>query len=119
MALNVCPPLPITAEAVYTLTHRADHGAGEPISVLVPCVSGAVAYEFKNLSFADMAQSIGRNEVATAAIFYGQASASPEDIQKLSSLFNIHPEKMLAQLSFPDRVEMPPREPLIYRLYEI
>jgi len=75
----------------------------------------------ENLSFEDIAQSIGRNEVATAAIFYGQASASPEDIQKLSSLLNLHP-LTLAQLTFPDRgrsVEMPPREPLIYRLYEI
>jgi cyanate lyase len=85
----------------------------------------------KNLSFEDIAQHIGRNEVATAAIFYGQASASAEDIQKLSSLLGfdekfprIPSHHYLAQKlsSFPDRgrsVEMPPREPLIYRLYEI
>lgn len=86
----------------------------------------------KNLSFEAIAQHIGRNEVATAAIFYGQASASAEDIQKLSSLlgFSTFPDlqnnnhKRLENLlsNFPDRgrsVEMPPREPLIYRLYEI
>lgn len=61
--------------------------------------------------------------MATAAIFYGQARASPEDIKKLSSLLTI-PEDILsaAMAGFPDRgrtVDMPPREPLIYRLYEI
>jgi len=77
----------------------------------------------KKLSFEDIARSIGRNEVATAAIFYGQASASAEDIQGLSSLLDIPREQLEQQFSgFPDRgrsVEMPPREPLIYRLYEI
>jgi cyanate lyase len=77
----------------------------------------------KNLSFEAIAQHIGRNEVATAAIFYGQASASAEDIQKLSSLLGFDEFLIAQQLSsFPDRgrsVEMPPREPLIYRLYEI
>jgi cyanate lyase len=77
----------------------------------------------KKLSFEDIAKYIGRNEVATAAIFYGQAKASPEDIQKLATLLHIPVELLEQQLSgFPDRgrsVEMPPKEPLIYRLYEI
>ncbi|BCS19938.1 putative cyanate hydratase [Aspergillus puulaauensis] len=77
----------------------------------------------KQLSFEQIGQHIGRNEVAAAAIFYGQAKASPEDIQNLSSLLSIPHETLKAQLEgFPDRgrsVEMPPKEPLIYRLYEI
>lgn len=77
----------------------------------------------KKLSFEEIAQHIGRNEVAAAAIFYGQAKASAEDIQKLSSLLEIPHELLESQLSgFPDRgrsVPMPPKEPLIYRLYEI
>lgn len=77
----------------------------------------------KKLSFEQIAQHIGRNEVAVAAIFYGQAKASPEDIQKLSELLDINAALLGQQLSgFPDRgksVEMPPKEPLIYRLYEI
>ncbi|OOQ84899.1 Cyanate hydratase [Penicillium brasilianum] len=77
----------------------------------------------KKLSFEQIAQHIGRNEVAVAAIFYGQAKASPEDIQKLSELLGINAALLGQQLSgFPDRgksVEMPPKEPLIYRLYEI
>ncbi|THC99996.1 hypothetical protein EYZ11_000575 [Aspergillus tanneri] len=77
----------------------------------------------KKLSFEQIASYIGRNEVATAALFYGQAKASEEDVTKLSSLLDIPREVLEEQLSgFPDRgrsVEMPPREPLIYRLYEI
>ncbi|KAL2011275.1 hypothetical protein VTN00DRAFT_3993 [Thermoascus crustaceus] len=77
----------------------------------------------KKLTFEEISKHIGRNEVATAAIFYGQAKASPEDIKNLSSLLDIPLETLEAQLSgFPDRgrsVQMPPKEPLIYRLYEI
>ncbi|RJE18559.1 hypothetical protein PHISCL_09105 [Aspergillus sclerotialis] len=77
----------------------------------------------KKLSFEQIANHIGRNEVAAAAIFYGQAKASPEDIHKLAALLDIPPPTLEEQLSgFPDRgrsVEMPPKEPLIYRLYEI
>ena len=77
----------------------------------------------KEISFEEIARHIGRSEVSTAAIFYGQARASPEDIKKLSSLLTIPEDSLTAALSgYPDRgrtVDMPPREPLIYRLYEI
>lgn len=77
----------------------------------------------KSLSFEAIAKEIGRDEVACAALFYGQAKASPDDIQKLSKLLEIDHALLSEQLSgFPDRgrtVEMPPKEPLIYRLYEI
>jgi cyanate lyase len=56
-------------------------------------------------------------------MFYGQARASPEDVEKLSSYLGIDETTLTAQLcGFPDRgksVSMPPKEPLIYRLYEI
>ncbi|KAL1961113.1 hypothetical protein VTO42DRAFT_3058 [Malbranchea cinnamomea] len=77
----------------------------------------------KSLSFEDIAKRLGRSEVATAAIFYGQARASPEDIKNLSEILTIPEDDLRAVLGgFPDRgrsVEMPPKEPLIYRLYEI
>jgi cyanate lyase len=77
----------------------------------------------KNLTFESIAKEVGRDEVAVAALFYGQAQASPEDIKKLSQVLDIPVEKLEAQLpTIPDRgrtMEMPPREPLIYRLYEI
>jgi len=66
---------------------------------------------------------LGRDEVACAAIFYGQAAASPEDVQKLSDILGMDHATLATQITgFPNRgttVEMPPKEPLVYRLYEI
>ncbi|QUC22338.1 uncharacterized protein UV8b_06579 [Ustilaginoidea virens] len=77
----------------------------------------------KNLTFAQIAQHLGRSEVACAALFYGQARASPEDVDKLSSLLGVPVAELAEQLTaFPNRgtsVPMPPTEPLIYRLYEV
>ncbi|KZM24206.1 Cyanase [Ascochyta rabiei] len=77
----------------------------------------------KNLTFEAIAKEVGREEVAIAALFYGQAMASAEDIQKLSKVLDIPAETLESQLSgFPDRgrsLEMPPKDPLVYRLYEI
>lgn len=59
-----------------------------------------------------------------AALFYGQSTASAEDVEKLSQVLDL-PKEQLANLllnGFPDRgkvAPMPPTEPLIYRLYEI
>ncbi|KFX94854.1 hypothetical protein V497_07502 [Pseudogymnoascus sp. VKM F-4516 (FW-969)] len=77
----------------------------------------------QSLSFEAIAQQLGRSEVAVAALFYGQASASQEDVVKLSKILGIPQPALEAQLlGFPDRGRagpMPPVEPLIYRLYEI
>ena len=49
--------------------------------------------------------------------------ASPEDIKKLSEVLDIPHDLLEAQLSgFPNRgstLDMPPKDPTIYRLYEI
>ncbi|KAF1836291.1 Cyanase [Decorospora gaudefroyi] len=77
----------------------------------------------KNISFEAIAKHVGRDEVAIAALFYGQAMASPEDIQKLSEVLDIDAGMLESQLSgFPNRgstLDMPPKDPTIYRLYEI
>ncbi|KAF1826951.1 cyanate hydratase [Dissoconium aciculare CBS 342.82] len=78
----------------------------------------------KNLSFETISQVLGRDEVAVAAIFYGQGRASDEDVAKLAQLLDIPEEKLRETeiTGIPDRgrsMEMPPREPLMYRLYEI
>jgi cyanate lyase len=77
----------------------------------------------QNLTFAEIAEKLGRNEVAVAALFYGQAKASAGDVKALSKLFDIDFEDLNRELAgWPDRgrsAEMPPKEPLIYRLYEI
>lgn len=77
----------------------------------------------KNMTFEDIAKQLGRNEVAVAAIFYGQAQTTPEDVEKLSSVLGVDHSRLSEQLAgYPFRgqvMDMPPREPLIYRLYEI
>lgn len=77
----------------------------------------------KQISFEKLAVELGRSEVAVAALFYGQARASKEDITKLSSVLGVDEAKLTQELGgFPDRgrtLDMPPKDPLIYRLYEI
>ena len=78
------------------------------------------AKAIKNLTFAEIANELGRDEVAVAAIVYGQAKASPDDVKNLSKVLQLS-EDNLRYLSdgFPVRghtVDMPPKEPLIYRL---
>ncbi|KAI0595660.1 cyanate hydratase [Biscogniauxia sp. FL1348] len=77
----------------------------------------------KKLTFEEIAKELGRGEVAVAALFYGQAQASAEDVEKLSVLLNIPKQSLeTSMMGFPDRGRagpMPPVEPLIYRLYEI
>ncbi|RYP30748.1 hypothetical protein DL767_006091 [Monosporascus sp. MG133] len=81
------------------------------------------AKAFKKLSFERIAEELGRSEVAVAALFYGQAQASEEDIEKLSALLGVAKAELEGAMGgFPDRGRagpMPPVEPLIYRLYEI
>lgn len=56
-------------------------------------------------------------------MFYGQATASSEDVERLSELLDLPKESLTVQMTgFPNRGQagpMPPVEPLIYRLYEI
>ncbi|KAI7164555.1 Cyanate [Hortaea werneckii] len=107
--------------------------SGQPIAVLnqeiVPRLPSHSPMLFakkkeKNLSFETIAKELGREEVAVAAIFYGQAQASEQDIKKLCQVLEISEPALFATeiTGFPDRghsMEMPPKEPLIYRLYEI
>jgi cyanate lyase len=77
----------------------------------------------KGVSFEEIAKHLERSEVACAALFYGQATATPEDIDRLSQFLGIPKNALEAEMmGFPDRgraAPMPPVEPLIYRLYEI
>ena len=78
----------------------------------------------KNLSFETIAKALGRDEVAVAALFYGQARANDDDIKNLSKILDIPESQLYAteMTGMPHRgslIEVPPREPLIYRLFEI
>ncbi|KAI9019490.1 cyanate hydratase [Phycomyces nitens] len=79
----------------------------------------------RKLSFEDIGRKIGHDEVYVAALFYGQAKPSQEEMEKLSSVLNIptsHLKEELGDQYFPDRgglVDIPPSDPTLYRLFEI
>ncbi len=79
------------------------------------------AKQSKGISFADLEQLLGRDEVWIAALFYRQASASPEEAEKLIQALGLGPEFTLALTQYPVKGLGPvvPTDPLIYRFYEI
>jgi cyanate lyase len=75
----------------------------------------------KGLSFGDLEGVLGRDEVWIAALFYGQASASPEEAEKLATALGLGPDIAEALTEFPSKGLGPvvPTDPLVYRFYEI
>ncbi len=73
------------------------------------------------LSFADLEQVLGRDEVWIAALFYRQASASAEEAVKLASALGLAPEAVAPLTECPSKGLGPvvPTDPLVYRFYEI
>jgi cyanate lyase len=79
------------------------------------------AKQEKGISFADLEQIVGRDEVWIAAVFYRQASASQAEADKILSTLG------LPMTLAPELIECPlkglgpvvPTDPLIYRFYEI
>ncbi|KAE8212657.1 hypothetical protein CF319_g9241 [Tilletia indica] len=76
------------------------------------------------LTFAQIAEKIGRNELWVAALWYGQAKPDEEDLQKISDLLKVDLDALKSDFGihfFPDRgglQELPPRDPVLYRFYE-
>ena len=79
------------------------------------------AMKYKYLSFSDLGKLIGRDEVWVAALVYRQASASPEEADKLEAAlefdFDVYVELMEPPLKGLGPIV--PTDPLIYRFYEI
>ncbi|HKA54172.1 MAG TPA: cyanase [Candidatus Binatia bacterium] len=75
----------------------------------------------KGLTFADLGKVIGRDEVWVAALCYRQATASPEEANKLIAALGLAPDIAQALTEFPTKGLGPvvPTDPLIYRFYEI
>ncbi|KAL5395707.1 Cyanate hydratase [Paraphaeosphaeria minitans] len=122
------PSVTYTVSRQFQSTRVASHPIATLDTSLIPRLPASSPTLFeakkqKNLSFEAIAKELGRDEVAIAALFYGQATASTEDIKKLSQILDIPHETLETQLAgFPDRgrtMEMPPKEPLIYRLFEV
>ncbi|CAF1218887.1 unnamed protein product [Rotaria magnacalcarata] len=79
-----------------------------------------------NLTFMDIGQKLGHDEVWVAALFYGQASFPDEkECQKLLDLLNVNlTSEQMHELTHPPHKgatleSLPPRDPLLYRFHEI
>ncbi|KAI8341254.1 cyanate lyase C-terminal domain-containing protein [Chlamydoabsidia padenii] len=76
-------------------------------------------------SFEDIGKMLGRDEVYVAAIFYGQAKPTLDEIEILSRNLNIPAAHLRAEFGpqfYPDRgglMATPPTDPVLYRLYEM
>ncbi|PPT07872.1 Cyanate hydratase [Geitlerinema sp. FC II] len=80
------------------------------------------AKKTKGLTFADLESTIGRDEVWIAAVVYRQASASPEEAQKLVEALGLGAEEAEILTECPVKGSLDPvipTDPLIYRFYEI
>ena len=82
------------------------------------------AKEDKKLSFTDLAEVVGRSEMWTASLLYGQAQATPEEAGKIVSRLGLKKDREEIEsylTAFPNKGlgAVVPTDPLIYRLYEI
>ena len=80
------------------------------------------AKKAKDMTFADLEQILGRDEVWIASVIYRQTSASEEEAQKIVEALGLGPEVAIALTDFPVKGSLDPvipTDPLIYRFYEI
>ena len=80
------------------------------------------AKKAKGLSFADLESAMGLDEVWIASLFYGQATATKEEAEKLAVLLSLDTATTAALQEFPVKGSLDPvipTDPLIYRFYEI
>ena len=79
------------------------------------------AKKAKGLSFLDLEPIVGLNEICIAAIFYRQATATPNEAQKLTEALGLGPEtaSQLTEYSVKGLGPVVPTDPFVYRLYEI
>ena len=93
-----------------------------PVSLSSISATLLAAKRAKGLSFADLEVALGRDEVWIASLFYGQATASPEEAERLSALLGLDNELVEGLQRYPTKGGLDPvipTDPLIYRFYEI
>ena len=95
-----------------------------PITMTMETVTATLmaAKKAKGMSFADLEAALGLDEVWVASLFYGQATASKEEAEKLAELLSLDPAITAALQEFPTKGSLDPvipTDPLIYRFYEI
>jgi len=75
------------------------------------------------LTFERIAQAMNKDEVWVAALFYGQAKASEEELRAIAAVLQLSPEQLSPGIGsswYPNRGigPIPPTDPVIYRLFE-
>jgi cyanate lyase len=76
----------------------------------------------KKLSFAAIAEAVGRSPVWVTAALFGQATMSEEEAQKATAILGLGPEDALALQDVPSRgagAHVVPTDPTLYRFHEI
>ncbi|KAI0789363.1 cyanate lyase C-terminal domain-containing protein [Abortiporus biennis] len=100
------------------------NSTSEPFSKLPSiCTALFEAKAAKGLTFEQIGEAIGRNEVWVASAFYAQAKLSKDELNALAQTLDIDQSSLNAELGehwFPRRSIGPaiPTDLVIYRLYE-
>jgi len=79
------------------------------------------AKKLKGLTFGDLEQILGRDEVWIASLFYQQSTASEDEASKLLQALDLGEELISELTAYPTKGLGPivPTDPLVYRFYEI
>ncbi|QEY32620.1 cyanase [Synechococcus sp. RSCCF101] len=80
------------------------------------------AKKAKGLTFTQIGEAMGRNDVWVASLFYRQATASAEEAATLTGLLGLDAAVAEELQEFPTKGSLEPvipTDPLIYRFYEI
>jgi cyanate lyase len=92
-------------------------------SVEIPAITTTLlaAKKTKGITFADLEQLLGRDEVWIASVFYRQSTASADEASKILQALDL-PQNLVVELTaYPTKGLGPvvPTDPLVYRFYEI
>jgi cyanate lyase len=89
----------------------------------IPAITATLlaAKKAKGVTFTELEQTIGRDEVWIAAVIYRQASASADEASKLLNALGLSEDLVpeLTESSVKGLGPVVPTDPLIYRFYEI
>ena len=89
----------------------------------IPAITATLlaAKKAKGVTFTELEQAIGRDEVWIAAVIYRQASASADEASKLLNALGLSEDLVpeLTESSVKGLGPVVPTDPLIYRFYEI
>ncbi|MFM1799760.1 MAG: cyanate hydratase [Cyanobacteriota bacterium] len=90
------------------------------VSPLTPVLLAAKTSH--GLTFSDLGERLGADEVWVAALFYGQATASPDQAKTLVQILELEPSLAGQLTNYPVKGALDPvipTDPLLYRFYEI